>query len=329
MASCTTRIPGSRRTSRVSEHARAGASMEREANYLAVGSFVLLVVVMGFLFVYWYSASLEHHFYVRYEIYFDGSVSGLSEGGAVRYLGVDVGRVVHIRIDPRAANRVQVIVDIDATTPVSDRTLAQLSLQGITGLLYINLEQQRPDDDGRRILAEVPSERYQVIRSTHSDFDLFLSSLPQLTVRLNALVDRTSRVLSDQNIGNLDRVLANLDKVTAELPHSIANADGLVTDLRSTINDAHREINDIHAATQSVSVDFVAAVQKLRATSDNLAHVSGSVDAFLEENRDQLNAFVRGGLPQIELLLRDSRAAAQEIRDLSRSLRDNPSQLIY
>ena len=303
--------------------------MEREANYLAVGSFVLLVVVMGFLFVYWYSASLEHHFYVRYEIYFDGSVSGLSEGGPVRYLGVDVGRVVHIRIDPRAANRVQVIVDIDATTPVSERTLAQLSLQGITGLLYINLEQQRPDDGGRRILAEVPSERYQVIRSTHSDFDLFLSSLPQLTVRLNALVDRTSRVLSDQNIDNLDRVLANLDKVTAELPHSIGNVDGLVTDLRSTIGDAHREINDIHAATQSVSVDFVAAVQKLRATSDNLARATGSVDAFVEDNRDEINSFVRAGLPQIELFLRDSRAAAQEIRDLSRSLRDNPSQLIY
>ena len=303
--------------------------MEREANYLAVGSFVLLVVVMGFLFVYWYSASIEHRFYVRYEIYFDGSVSGLSEGSSVRYLGVDVGRVVRIRIDPRAANRVQVIADIDATTPISDRTLARLSLQGITGLLFIDLQQQRADDDGRRILAAVPSERYQVIRSAHSDFDLFLSSLPQLTVRLNDLVDRTSRVLSDKNIDSLDRLVTNLDKVAADLPHSASNVEGLVADLRSTINDAHREINDIHATTQSVSVDFVAAVQKLRATSDNLARVSGSVDTFLDENRDQLNAFVRAGLPQIELLLRDSRAAAQEFRDLSRSLRDNPSQLIY
>jgi phospholipid/cholesterol/gamma-HCH transport system substrate-binding protein len=303
--------------------------MEREANYLAVGSFVLLVLVMGFLFIYWYSASIEHRFYVRYEIYFDGSVSGLSEGSPVRYLGVDVGRVVHIRIDPRAANRVQVITDIDATTPISDRTLAQLSLQGITGLLFIDLQQQRPDDNGRRILAAVPSERYQVIRSAHSDFDLFLSSLPQLTVRLNELVDRTARVLSDSNIASLDRLLNNVDKVAAELPHSVSNADGLVTDLRSAINDAHNEINDIHAATQSVSVDFVAAVQKLRVTSDNLAHATASVDAFVDDNRDQINGFVHSGLPQIELLLRDSRAAAQEIRDLSRSLRDNPSQLIY
>ncbi|HEX2790806.1 MAG TPA: MlaD family protein [Steroidobacteraceae bacterium] len=303
--------------------------MEREANYLAVGSFVLLVLVMGFLFVYWYSASIEHRFYVRYEIYFDGSVSGLTEGGPVRYLGVDVGRVVRIRIDPRAANRVQVIADIDATTPISDRTLAQLSLQGITGLLYIDLQQQRPDDNGRRVLAAVPSEHYQVIRSAHSDFDLFLSSLPELAVRLNELVDRTARVLSDSNIASLDRLLNNIDKVAAELPHSVGNADGLVTDLRSAINDAHNEINDIHAATKTVSVDFVAAIQKLRATSDNLERATGSVDAFVAENRDQLNGFVRGGLPQLELLLRDSRAAAQEIRDLSRSLRDNPSQLIY
>ena len=63
---------------------------------------MLLVLAMGFLFVYWYTASNEHRFYVRYEIYFDGSVSGLTDGSPVRYLGVDVGSVAHIRIDPRA-----------------------------------------------------------------------------------------------------------------------------------------------------------------------------------------------------------------------------------
>ena len=303
--------------------------MEREANYLAVGGFVLLVVVMGVLFVYWYSANSEHRFYVRYEIYFDGSVSGLSEGGQVRYLGVDVGRVIHIRIDPRAANRVQVIADIDATTPISERTLAQLSLQGVTGLLYIDLEQQRPDDNGRRILAAVPSERYQVIRSSHSDFDRFLSSLPTLTARLDELVDRATRLLSEKNIAGVERLVANLDRAASQLPHTAGNIDTMVDELRSTISDAHQVFADLHGATQTASVDFVAAVQKLRATSDNLERATGSLDAFVAENRDQLSGFVRGGLPQIELLLRDSRAAAQEIRDLSRSLRDNPSQLLY
>jgi hypothetical protein len=47
------------------------------------------------------------------------------------------------------------------------------------------------------------------------------------------------------------------------------------------------------------------------------------------ENRAQLSGFVRDGLPQLEALLRDSRAAAQQISELSESLRENPSRLIY
>ena len=70
--------------------------MEREANYVAVGAFVLLVLAMAILFVYWYSDARDQRTFKRYEIYFDGSVSGLAVGGQVRYLGVDVGRVVRI-----------------------------------------------------------------------------------------------------------------------------------------------------------------------------------------------------------------------------------------
>ena len=76
-------------------------------------------------------------------------------------------------------------------------------------------------------------------------------------------------------------------------------------------------------------VDFLAAMQKLRATSDNLASASGTLNTFASENRDRLNGFVSDGLPQFEALLRDSRTAAQQISELSRGLRENPSSLIY
>jgi phospholipid/cholesterol/gamma-HCH transport system substrate-binding protein len=124
-------------------------------------------------------------------------------------------------------------------------------------------------------------------------------------------------------------MVANLDKATARLPRSAGQLEGLLDRLRATVDDAHQVIGDIHGATRTASVDFVAAVQKLRATSDNLERATGSLDAFVAENRDRLSGFVRGDLPQIDLLLRDSRSAAQEIRDLSHSLRDNPSQLLY
>jgi phospholipid/cholesterol/gamma-HCH transport system substrate-binding protein len=303
--------------------------MEREANYVAVGIFVLLMVVMGVLFVYWYSDSRDHRNYQSYEIYFDGTVSGLSEGGPVRYLGVDVGRVRRIRIDPRAANRVQVVADIDATTPISDQTLAQLSLQGVTGLLYIDLEQERDSDRGRRILAMVPSEHYPVIRSAHSDLDQFLSSLPNLTARMNDLVERASRMLSDGNIQSVARIVGNLDLAASGFPRTARNIDTLVDTLNEDSADARRLINGLHDATQTASVDFLAALQRLRTTSDNLLSASATLDKFATQNRDQLSGFVNEGLPQFEALLRDSRDAAQQISELSIGLRENPSRLIY
>jgi phospholipid/cholesterol/gamma-HCH transport system substrate-binding protein len=301
--------------------------VEREANYLAVGSFVLLVVVMGALFVYWYSDSREHRNYQRYEIYFDGSVSGLTEGGSVRYLGVDVGRVQRIRIDPRAANRVQIIADIDATTPISDRTIAQLQLQGVTGLLYIDLTLQREVEGP--VLEAVPSETYPVIRSEHSDFDVFLSSLPDLTARLNELVVRATRVLSDRNIAALQDVIGNLERASSGLPQSARSFDSLLGELRGATADARTVIGDLHQVTHEASVDFLASMKQLHATSDSLAGASAQFDAFVGENRNQLSDFVREGLPQLEGLLRDSRAATEQIRDLSRSLQENPSRLIY
>ena len=48
-----------------------------------------------------------------------------------------------MRIDPRDAGRVEVIADIESTTPISPRTVAELDLQGVTGLLYIDLQQSR------------------------------------------------------------------------------------------------------------------------------------------------------------------------------------------
>jgi len=303
--------------------------MEREANYFVVGSFVLLVLAMGVLFIYWYSAANRHADYSHYEIYFDGSVSGLTAGSPVRYLGVDVGQVQRIRIDPRSANRVQVIIGIQPHTPVSARTVAQLSLQGVTGLLYIDLQRQGANAGGRRLLSNVPSEKYPVIPSVHSNFDLFLSSLPDLTARLNDLVDRATRVLSDPNIDAAGRIAGHLDQATAALPQTVRNVNELLAQLRGTVSHADQVIADLHTTSRASSVDVIAAVRSLRTTSANLARTSARLDAFVASNDDQLSSLVHEGVPQLEGLLRDSRTAVQQIDQLAQTLRQDPSRLLY
>jgi phospholipid/cholesterol/gamma-HCH transport system substrate-binding protein len=300
--------------------------MEREANYTAVGAFVLLIATMAALFVYWYAGTGDTRDYQRYEIYFEGSVTGLNRGSTVRYLGVEVGRVVAIRIDKRASDRVQVIADIDSHTPISKHTAASLSLQGITGLLYIDLiasaEQKRKIDP-------VPSETFPVIDSVRSNFDLFLASLPDLVSHAADVTDRASRVLSNENIAAFTATMKNIEQSSSALPATMRDAQQVVADLRATLVDVRAAASGARQFIDTSGPDLAAASERIRAISDNLARTTANLDRLMTDHREDLGLFLRDSLPEIERLLRDSRTAAQEFRELSRSLKADPSQLLY
>jgi phospholipid/cholesterol/gamma-HCH transport system substrate-binding protein len=302
------------------------AAMEREANYAAVGAFVVLVVVMGTLFVYWYSDSREHRDYTRYEIYFDGSVSGLERGSAVRYLGVDVGRVLDMRVDARDPSRVQVLVDIDSSAPISGKTIAELSLQGVTGLLYIDLLTNRGT---RQLSRPVQSQKYPVIRSARSNFDVLLSSLPEIVGLAKEVVDRASMLLSEQNVAAVSSSLRNLEKATAGLPDTLREVDALMVELRSTAAEIHAAAQSSNKIIRDGGPRVNEALEHVRTVADNLAKASAQLEGLVEDNRTELRSFTRDSLPELERFLRDGRSAAREIRDLARSLREDPSQLIY
>jgi phospholipid/cholesterol/gamma-HCH transport system substrate-binding protein len=293
--------------------------MEREANYTAVGAFVLLIATMGGLFVYWYAGSADAREYTRYEVYFEGSVSGLNRSSTVKYLGVDVGRVYTIRIDQRAADRVQVIADIDSTTPISESTVASLSLAGVTGQLYIDLMASAP---AARKIPPVPSDKYPVIASVRSNFDLFLSSLPDL-------VGRASAILSDENISLITSTMRNLEKSSSSLPETMRDAREAVAELKATLVDVRAAASGARQFVDSSGPELTAAAQRFNVLADNLAKTTGHLDKLMTDHREDLGLFLRDSLPEMERLLRDSRVAAQEFRELSRSLKADPSQLLY
>lgn len=300
--------------------------MEREANYITVGAFVLLVLGLAAWFVIWYTEAQDKRHYERFEIYFQGSVSGLSKGSPVRYLGVDVGRVADIRLDRRAADRVQVIADIDEKAPISAETLASLSLQGVTGLLYIDLERDRRE---RSVMPLVPSERYPVIRTVQSDFDLLVSSLPDLVTRGAELANRMSGVLSDANIEAVTVTLDHIRQASVELPRILKDVKQMTGELERTVAEIEGAASGIRDITQGAGADIKAAVARVRTVMDNLASTSARLDAFVVENQANITRFSDQGLFEFQRLIRDSREAAQEFRELSRSLKREPSQLLY
>jgi phospholipid/cholesterol/gamma-HCH transport system substrate-binding protein len=298
--------------------------MEREANYAAVGAFVLVVALVAALFVYWYSGTRVHRTYQRYEIYFNGSVSGLEQGAAVRYLGVRVGRVIEMRIDPRDAGRVEVIAAIESTAPISPRTIAELNLQGVTGLLYIDLQ-----ESSRPALPSVPSIQYPVIRAAPSQFDVFMAQLPRLSAAAGGVIERLNRLLSDRNIDDVSRSLDNLSQASSSLPQTVRSVNALLVQLRTATAELAATARSTRNVMDTAGPQVISTVRRLQSVANNLSQATDQLDKMIAENRADVRSFTRASLPEIESFVREGRAAAKSIRQLSSSLRQNPSQLLY
>ena len=300
--------------------------MERDAHYVAVGAFILLVVAFAVGFVLWYTDANDGLVYERYEIYFTGSVSGLDRGSPVRFLGVDVGRVRRLSIDKTDPTRVQVVVEIDEMAPISAATRASLGLQGVTGLLYVNLKEQA-DIDRSAPLRQGAS--YPVIEAVESDFDAFLASLPELMGRANTLLERFTRVVSDENLNGIADTIKSLRETMATMPQTSKDVQQLVVELRATVAEIHAASQSLRAMTDESRPEVQAALERMNDVANNLADASLRVDRFTRQSEAQLGNFTEQGLFELERLMRETRQAAREFRDLSRSLQENPSQILY
>lgn len=300
--------------------------MDRDPNYVAVGAFVVLLVAMAAGFVLWYSDTADRRSFVRHEIYFEGSVFGLSEGSSVRYLGVAVGRVLRIGLDPRNSSRVRVIADISEDTPIHRDTVARLALQGVTGLLFIDL---KPAEPGRARLDSVPSLNFPVIPTERSEFDVLISSLPDVVAQAGEVLDRLNRMFSDRNLETFDAVVASVDVAARELPQTMAELRQLLAASASAAEQVRQTAANTRELTAAVGPDVRATTVRLREAAESIARASGRVEQLVAANEASVSRFAGQGLADLEALLRDLREAARSLDRLGRRLEEDPSRLLY
>ena len=107
--------------------------METRANYVLIGAFTLAAVVGAFLFVMWiagYGAPGGHR---TFQVVFNGSVSGLSNGANVLFNGIKVGEVTHLTFSRSDPHQVVADIDVNSDAPIDRNTKARLETQGLTG----------------------------------------------------------------------------------------------------------------------------------------------------------------------------------------------------
>ena len=299
--------------------------MERDAKYAAVAAFAMLAIAAAIAFVWWYSGSGERRDFVRYEIYFEGSVSGLARGSPVRYLGVDVGRVRGLAIARGNPSRVRVMAEIDSETPISGATRARLGLLGLTGLLFIDLQQDTSADPAR-VLGE--GQRYPVIPSRKGDIEAFVERLPDLLGDTVRLVKRVEGLLSDENLQAVSTTLANVETASRDMPAVTRSAAELAADLRRTAAEVSVLTQKVHGMADTAGPQIEASLAGVRATAEKMSRTADSLERIVAGNEASLAQFASSGVADLQALVVDLRGTSDEVRALARGLRDRPSSLL-
>ena len=296
--------------------------MEDKVNYTLVGIFVLGLGAALVVAVLWLAAGLNtQKKYEPYQSVIKESVAGLSIAAPVKYLGVDVGKVSEIAIDPQNSRQVRVKFLIERGTPVKQDTEAVMKSQGLTGIAYIELSGGSVGSPPLLATSDVP---VPLIRSKPSLSARLEDVLTSVLANVNRTAANLDAVLDAGNRAALKQTLAD----TASLVHALAAQQGTISagiaDGARTAKNAARASDRLGPAIERIATSADA----LRKMGSDISRTSDSASRTVDTAASGVQQIVTETLPELQRLLAEMNALSASVRALSEQTERNPSSLI-
>lgn len=299
--------------------------MARKNSYFLVGLFVTVGVLIGVVAIVWLGASNYFQKGSMYCTYFDESVQGLQADSIVKYRGVDVGRVSEIGIAPDK-RLVQVVMKIDANNFSVNGVAARLTMAGITGIVYVELDRKEPYEltmspkdfkPPYPVIASAPSNIKQIEASINDvlgsirqiDFKGISDQLLKTANSIDGFVkgERTRQIMA-----NLGKASDNLVSVSERVNTMVASG-GPVTEVIVGARDAVQEARAV-----------IGQVKK-ELEGMKLAQTAGKVNLLVEStSRKTLST-----MTEVEMAAETMRRTADSLEGLIDRLNSDPSILIF
>jgi phospholipid/cholesterol/gamma-HCH transport system substrate-binding protein len=285
--------------------------MEKNSHYFIIGIFVSISLVGLALFTIWLAGTHDNRNYKRYTIYFHDAVSGLKSSAIVQYRGVDVGRVMDVRLSPERNDLIN--VEVSSDTPIFKSTEASLAQQGMTGIVFIDLSTKEGDTTPP---VAIEGELYPVIAGRGTQLSKLFQDVPAITSRILELTEKMNTVLSDDNVKNIDATFKNVQAMSASMNELLneENIESTSVALRN-LSQTSENINDL--------------VARFDQTADKIDTAVDSMNEILTGNKGNIEKFSGSGLRQITDMATETKEMAKSIRRLADTLEQEPSRLLY
>jgi len=262
--------------------------MEGRGYALAVGIFVVVFAVALAAAALWLGQDRTP--YTHYTVASRTGVYGLVPDALVKLRGVTVGRVENIRFDAADPRTVLVGIAVTPGAPVAASTYAQLGYQGITGLTYIQL------DDDPKLDSTQRRDAAQPIEMRPSLFDRLATMGPELLDRIDVVAQRAAALLDDANRQAVARSLVNIEQASAgvgvlarRLEPGAAAIAPLAADARATLAKANETLAHVTSLADDVKGRAVAldevgrAAAEVRAVGKDARAVVPRVEMLIDE----------------------------------------------
>jgi len=271
---------------------------------------------------------------ILYYTRFTESVDGLNPGAKVKLNGIEVGQVTRIVVDPKKLSDVVVWFKVTAETPIKTGMIANLvGGMSLTGLKTIELS------GGNAAEPDVEREGY---------IPAGTSSLKQLTGQAESLALKTEIILNNLITMTSDENLANFAGILRNLNHFATRSDSLFSRNEKSLDSIPRNLvmllNQMNGTLSEIQKAKLG--EKMGHTLVGIDQTVTDFDKILTGPLDKTLLAVQEATKSIEILakrsdqtvyrnqedisiaIRHMREAMENLNDVSRQVRENPSLLI-
>ena len=295
--------------------------MESRSYALLTGLFtILLGIALAASFI-WFRGDTKS--YSTYLVVSKFPVNGLNRQAAVRFRGVEIGRVEDISIDPRDSKIILIRVVVDDSVPITRGTFAQIGYQGLTGIAFVVLD----DDGSNPAPMQYPAGDVARIEVRGNVFDDLAQSSKALLQQASDLLDRLNKIASESNQSRIENTLVNFEKASAQLEPALRAIPEVTERAKKFLDEDNqaslrRSLANIEQATGSVG----PVVEDSRKVLANMRQLSEKLDKLSSEISVEITD---GTLPKVNQLVEQLGQDTQDFHRLMLQIEREPQSLVF
>jgi len=289
--------------------------MENKAHALIAGAFVVVAAALLALLGIWLTRDNTQR--DLYEMSTSEIISGLQPQAVVRFRGVPVGKVERIGFDQKIKGNVLIRVSIDRAAPMTTSTYATVASQGVTGLGFIQLDdngesRQRlvPNDDDPPRLPLKPGTLEKLLKQS----DAIFSQAEQAATRLNQLLSKQNEAAINTAVTQLAEAAGSINRVAKGLEPAVATLPALSRDAGAALR-----------SVKGVTDELGATAQRLNAKGGPLDKLQDGGEALAAG----VQTFSTATLPKLGEVADETARTMRQLRRTVSAVDDNPQALIF